>query len=256
MNSDSISFDFTLNPYDCLNVPEYCKDLSVIKAAYKRKSVFLDPKNTDGLTNFEFSNLNKSYLYLKRNVTEKKEDKTGQDILENDLKRHVRERELERGKITKYSSLLETVRFDHDSAFEELMRFRPTNTRYSRDLPSLKPGVAENYMKHVTPWGGPAENESAPIIANSKQMFVKGDGELMEQYASISDIPTRTYERGKVNRNEVNTFMRMYNDIQNVPKISNGGFTQKMKEMENEFGKKLTLEAEEKEVYLNSLLSQ
>lgn len=247
-SSDS---NFILNPYDCLNVPEFCKDFDVIKAAYKQKSIFLDPKNTNGLTSFEFSNLNKSYLYLKRKFIDVGK---GNDLLENDLKRRVRERNLELPKATKHSSILETVTsFDRDSAFQELMRFRPTSTRYSSALPALQPGVAENYMKHVNPWGG-SENESAPIIANSQQMFVQGS-ESLEQYASVSDIPTRSYEEtGKVNRNEVNTFMRMYHDVQNVPKISNKGFNQKMKDMDSEFSKKLTLEAQENEEYLNSIL--
>ena len=57
-----------INPYDCLGVKRGCTDENEIRDAYNRKSVVLDPKNTNNLTRMEFLNLNKSYLYIKSRV--------------------------------------------------------------------------------------------------------------------------------------------------------------------------------------------
>ena len=57
-----------INPYDCLGVKRCCTDENEIRDAYNRKSVVLDPKNTNNLTRMEFLNLNKSYLYIKSRV--------------------------------------------------------------------------------------------------------------------------------------------------------------------------------------------
>lgn len=254
MNGDSNIFDFKMNPYECLGVPDFCSDFDVIKSAYKQKNVYLNPENTNGFTKYEFSNLNKSYLYLKMKL--KNSPSLRQTALELDLEQRLNERKQGTIPLSRAtSSVLETNKFDHDAAFQEMMQFRPTNARYSSTVPTLQPGVGENYMKNVNPWGG-SDNESATIIGNSQIMFVQQDSSL-DQYALVNDIPTRQYDgpvSSKVNRNEVNSFMRMYHDVQNVPKISNGSFDQKMKDMERDFGKKLTMEAIEKEEYLKSIL--
>ena len=57
-----------IDPYDCLGIEKGCADENIIKEAYKRKSIILDPKNTNNLTKFEFFNLNKSYLQIKTNL--------------------------------------------------------------------------------------------------------------------------------------------------------------------------------------------
>jgi hypothetical protein len=69
-------FDLSINPYDCLGIPRNCIDEKILKNAYKAKSLVLNPENTNGLTKTEFSNLNKSYLYLKMLITRNKSQNT------------------------------------------------------------------------------------------------------------------------------------------------------------------------------------
>lgn len=64
----------TIDPYDCLGIEKGCTDEAIIKDAYKRKSVVLDPKNTNNLTRFEFFNLNKCYLQIKNNLKQKQQN--------------------------------------------------------------------------------------------------------------------------------------------------------------------------------------
>lgn len=182
MNSRLADFDLDVNPYDFLGVKRGCTDLKQITKAYHKKSLSLHPDKRKG-HEYDFSTLNKCYVYLKTLIQEL--HGTGAAYTEN-LEERMRELqkirleteqnyERERksagsgyscngygvangangangvtgttgggGKID-FTQQLRTDnciigadQFDTNAAYEEMMRHRPTSTRYQElDVPSM-----------------------------------------------------------------------------------------------------------------------
>src|SRR4051794_21477038 len=57
-------FNLHVDPYKVLGVPRGCRDIKQIKHAYHKKSLQLHPDKRRG-DEYDFSTLNKCYIYLK-----------------------------------------------------------------------------------------------------------------------------------------------------------------------------------------------
>src|SRR6478609_5221325 len=58
------AFDLNVDPYDFLGVKRGCKDLKEIKKAYRKKALQFHPDKRQG-NDYDFSTLNKCYIYIK-----------------------------------------------------------------------------------------------------------------------------------------------------------------------------------------------
>ena len=104
LNGRLADFDLEVNPYDFLNVPRGCTDLKLITKAYHKKSLLLHPDKRKG-NEYDFSTLNKCYIYLKTLIQEL--HGTGASYMEN-LEDRMRE--------------LQRVRLDTEQKYERMRK--------------------------------------------------------------------------------------------------------------------------------------
>lgn len=261
-------FNLNFDPYECLGVSKNCSDFDLIKNAYKKKSFYLNPEKTNGVTKYEFSNLNKSYLFIKmqadrtatiRHNPDSYQDRSHPQLnLDAKLANELRQRKID---LTKPSngpprnSLLSSENFDPEKAFQEMMHFRPTSARYNPNIETntQRVQIGENYLKNVNGWGG-NDNISAPIVSDENIMYIRN-----HEIDSFAEVDSGPFERNmptsntKIDKNEINSFMRLYHNLEKTPKVSLGVFKSQMDEMENSFNQKLSLEAEETRNFINNL---
>jgi len=274
MNSNMIITD----PYECLGVKKGCTDESVIREAFKRKSIILDPKNNGGLTIVEFYNLNKSYLqvkmYLQQNtrgvapqITRVNRQEYDQRPTYQELRQPlpvsrqqppVTRQPPAVSQLPSYSHL---TRFNQDKSIKDMFQYKSSCTNYQTLLKECEK-VPNEHLFNLDSWDGLDNfNQVAPVLNNGDSLFVNSDDVVDFNYNLPKEYQvSREYSSGLVSDRDVRKFSGSYTQhsggVGSGEKLSKKEFSSLMGRMENQFMNSLTVESEDQKSIIEKFMSQ
>lgn len=285
----------TIDPYDCLGIEKGCTDENIIRDAYKRKSVVLDPKNTNNLTRLEFFNLNKSYLQIKSNLQQMNQNypqnnypsqpdrfipQMTKESRNNFIPPPTRQSLINYGENSsgptqrnftapiqkQLNSELSMNKFDPEKSAQEMLKYRPESLNY-KDLLKHRDDKNLDNVLNLDSWNGmDSFLPSAPILQDQQgadaNMYIQSD--IMHE--QVYSLPKEYQESrsviggsGPVSTRDVQSFMGVYNSSGasgNSRKLNKNEFKQELNNMERQYLSFQNQESAEKQNLLQQLLSR